>query len=100
MSERDVVAGQKLFIEKLGGAAYLINQSRGKTHSYTTPGIADMLVCVGEHLFFNEVKDGANTQEPEQLEFERRVTKSGGLYVVTRSVDDLMGVCKELGIWR
>ena len=100
MSEHDVVAGQKLFIEKVGGRAYLINQSRGKTHSFTTPGIADMLVFVDGHCFWNEVKDGANKPEPAQLAFCDQVTQTGGLYVVTRSVDDLMDVCKDLGIWR
>jgi len=100
VSERDVVAGQKLFVEKCGGKAYLLNQSRGKTHSFTTPGVADMLVFVGGHCFWNEVKDGDNKPEPEQLAFGAQVTKTGGLYVVTRSVDDLMDVCEELGIWR
>ena len=100
MAESDIVAAMKARTEELCGTAYLVNQTRSKTHSYTSPGFSDMVLIVGEHIIFNEVKEPGGRQSPDQYEFERRINRAGGIYVVTHSVEELMGVGADLGIWR
>jgi hypothetical protein len=100
MAEKDVVAAQKRFIEGLGGACYLVNQSRGKTRSYTDPGFSDTVLFVGGRIIFNETKEDYNTPSEDQLAFQYHVVRNGGLYVVSHSADELEGIGRTLGLWR
>jgi len=98
--ETELVADQADTLERLGIKPYLINQTRGKTRSYTTPGVSDMLFCAHGRIIFNETKLDYNTPSADQLEFQEQVLKGGGLYVVTHSVDELLSAGEMLGIWR
>ena len=37
-----------------------------------------------------EVKDKTGKQSPEQIEFQRMIEKNNGLYILARSVDDVI----------
>ena len=100
MSESDLVHDQAEVLGKLGIKPYLINQTRSKTHSFTTPGVSDMLFCAGGRIIFNETKLDYNTPSDDQLEFQEQVRKGQGLYVVTYSVDELLAAGEMLDLWR
>jgi len=100
VKESDLVAAQADTLERLGIKPYLVNQTRGKTRSFTTPGFSDMVFCAGGRIVFNETKLDYNGPSAQQLEFQEQVLKGGGLYVVTHSVDELLLSGELLGLWR
>ena len=98
--EPELVADQADLLERLGIKPYLINQTRSKTRSFTTPGVADMLFCAHGRIIFNECKLDYNEPSPDQLEFQAQVLKGRGLYVVTHSTDELLAAGEFLDLWR
>ena len=100
MRESDLVAAQVEVLERLGIKPYLVNQTRDRTRSYTTPGFSDMMFCSGGHVVFNETKLDYNKPSAAQLEFKQHVTKGGGIYIVTHSVDELLDAGDILGLWK
>ncbi len=100
MTEADLVHAQADLLEKLGITPYLVNQTRSKTKSFTTPGFADMVFFAPNRIVFNETKLDYNEPSEAQLDFQRNVLKGGGIYVVTHSVDELLFVGGTLGIWK
>ena len=100
MKEADLVREQADLLERLGIKPYLINQTRSKTRSFTTPGVADMLFCAHGRIIFNEIKLDYNEPSAAQLEFQEQVLKGGGLYVVSHSTDELLSAGEFLDLWR
>ena len=100
MTEADLVHAQAEMLERLGITPYLVNQTRSKTKSFTTPGFADMVFFAPGRIVFNETKLDYNEPSEAQLGFQRNVLKGGGIYVVTHSTEELLFVGGTLGIWK
>lgn len=62
----------------------------GSIVAYGVPGGADLsgIIAGGRRLEI-EVKTPGVKQSPQQINFERMITKFGGLYLVARSVEDV-----------
>jgi hypothetical protein len=65
--------------------------------SFGLKGSADIIGIIKPHGRFLaiEVKTGAAKQTAEQLAFEKMVIKFGGVYIVARSVDDVLKAISE-----
>jgi hypothetical protein len=100
VSESDLVHEQAECLEALGIKPYLVNQTRGKTRSFTTPGFSDMMFTCGGRVIFNETKLDYNEPSADQLEFQTQVHKGGGIYIVTHSLDELLHAGRILRLWR
>ena len=71
-------------------------KGRKRFTRFGTPGQADIVGCYrGRYVSF-EVKRDKGRQNPNQVEFERRVNSAGGFYRVVRSVGDVIAAIKEL----
>jgi len=67
-----------------------------------TAGVAD-LVFINDFNFpmvFCELKVGKGKQSPEQIEFQQKVEKRGHKYVLIRTQDEFMGLCKQIKLWQ
>lgn len=53
-----------------------------------SPGGADLLGCYGARILAVETKTVHGTQSPEQIDFERHITRRGGVYALARSEHD------------
>ena len=57
---------------------------------YGKRGSSDIIgICANGRFLAIEAKVGKGRQSPEQMEFERLVRASGGLYVLAYSIDDV-----------
>lgn len=67
-------------IYKRDTGAYIPSQSKG------SPDI----ICVVDGKFIGiEVKGPSGRQSPDQIEFQERLERAGGRYIVARSIDDV-----------
>jgi len=53
-------------------------------------GIADIIACKNGKTIFLEVKTPRGKQSPDQQEFQRQIESVGGVYIIVRSLDDLI----------
>lgn len=58
-------------------------------------GASDNIIIAHEKVAFVEFKIGSNTQQPNQKDFESRVTKLGHAYVVIRTIEDFKEFVKK-----
>jgi len=62
-------------------------------------GIADILGCLpGGRFLAIECKAGKGHLSPAQIEFQHDIIEMGGLHIVARSVDDLIGRLYEVSM--
>lgn len=64
-------------------------RSQGK---WAQPGLADILLLKDGTLYGIEVKTPKGKQSADQMLFEKRIQSHGGIYVVARSVDDVIAL--------
>ncbi len=57
---------------------------------YGTPGQPDIVGCINGRYVGIEVKAHGKYQSPEQKAFQASLQEAGGLYILARSVDDVM----------
>jgi hypothetical protein len=58
---------------------------------YGLNGSPDIIGMTPSGIFLGvECKVGRDTQRPEQINFERAVIKRGGIYVLARSLEDVL----------
>jgi hypothetical protein len=57
---------------------------------YSKTGVPDILVVFKGQLFGIEVKREKTYQSDNQKEFEKDFIKAGGVYLVARSIDDVI----------
>ncbi len=62
----------------------------GRLIRYGLIGSPDILACFRGQFIGIEVKSAAGKQREAQINFQRAFEKAGGLYVVARSVDDVL----------
>ena len=61
---------------------------------FGTPGASDIVCVVKGFYIAIEVKDHKGKQDPDQLEFQKALEKSGGYYILARSLEDVMNFFK------
>lgn len=72
-------------------------QSQGQYHptrgrwikSKVRRGIGDIIACVNGQFVMIEIKYGKDRQSPYQKEVEKDVKKSGGHYLIVKTISDL-----------
>ena len=57
---------------------------------YGLKGSSDILGLIAGRFVAVECKAGRDRQRKEQMAFERAVTNAGGVYILARSVDDVV----------
>lgn len=62
------------------------------------PGGADLIGCYGPRFLAVECKTIRGSQSTDQLNFERWVTRRGGIYAVVRSADEAHELLQRLRI--
>jgi hypothetical protein len=97
VAERDVLweilvylgARPEVFVYRVN-VCPVINPRTGKVQGISVPkGHPDILACAGGRYIAIECKSQDGRQRPEQKSFQRAVERSGGLYVLARSVEDV-----------
>lgn len=58
-------------------------------------GVSDLVVLLQNRSLYVEVKDGNNTQQPNQKDFEKQVTDLGFKYYLVRSLDDFKKIIEK-----
>ena len=67
------------------------NTGRRGNVSYGFPGSADILGLLPNGLFLSiEVKTETGIQSDKQKEFEKNIAKNNGIYILARSLDDVI----------
>jgi hypothetical protein len=59
-------------------------------------GVADINGCYNGLYIAIEVKAPKGTQNPSQIAFEGLIKQNGGIYIVARSVDDVIAALSEI----
>lgn len=55
-----------------------------------TPGAPDIICVVRGQFIGIEVKDAKGKQNENQVDFQKRLEAAGGVYIVARSLDDVI----------
>jgi len=53
-------------------------------------GCPDITICIAGLALFVEVKNEKGKLSPEQKEAQKQIQRSGGIYIVARSIDDVI----------
>lgn len=56
------------------------------------PGAPDIIAVIGGKYVGIEVKDGDEQQSEKQVEFQRKLEKAGGFYILARKLEDVIEV--------
>jgi hypothetical protein len=63
------------------------------------PGTADIICCIDGKFVAIEVKTTIGRQRPEQKNYEAAVGNRNGIYILARSVEDVVNALTNLGLW-
>ena len=91
LSESEIQAQIVQYLTAKG--LYFWRNNVGRKHNlyFGKKGSGDLLGLTRQGIFFSvECKDYKNKQSPEQLEFQRMIEKNNGLYILARSLDDVV----------
>ena len=77
--------------------AFTQSKSRKRQNKYRPNGVPDILGCVGGQFIGIEVKTKTGKMLDSQKRFRQRFVESGGIYILARSVDDVLEICKIKG---
>lgn len=61
---------------------------------FGTPGASDIVCVVKGFYIAIEVKDHKGKQDPDQVEFQKALERSGGYYILARSLEDVINFFK------
>lgn len=85
------IEGVKAFRLNVGFARSV----KGHGVRFGVPGMADILVLVGDRYLWLEVKTPSGRQSKQQEAFQQAVESIGGLYRVVKSVDEALAAVEE-----
>lgn len=72
------------------GAGYFRNKGGGERFvRFGEKGMADIFCVVGGQVYGLEIKRSNGKQSAEQVEWQERFEKAGGVYILARSIDDV-----------
>jgi len=84
ISETDIRKQITDYLRLLGWFVYYNLQGLG-----CYPGLTDLVAIKNGFVVFIEVKKPIGSQSQKQKDFQADIERSGGCYVVARSIDDL-----------
>jgi hypothetical protein len=95
VSETDIVHHCLSYLRVRGVFCYRNNTGAARAGnrfvSFGFPGSPDIIGILGDGRFLGvECKSATGRQSEAQKEFERKATERGAVYIVARSVDDLI----------
>lgn len=64
------------------------------------PGTADLIACISGRFVGIEVKTTIGRQSEQQKSFERALTARNGIYILARSVEDVVIALRHHGLWQ
>ena len=98
--EEKVSRAVQNLIAVVGGMVWNTEQGYRKERggSRCTPGLPDMLVFVGGHFTFVELKAGRNKPNPAQLRFRDECWRAGISWQLWYSVFDCKSWLTEIGV--
>lgn len=102
MSESAIQAKIMDALKASGTAFWRINNTGklpgGRWASRSSVGVSD-LIAIGPGGVFTgiEVKDADGEQNDAQIKFQEAVERAGGVYIVARSVDDVLALLRSWG---
>ena len=102
MSENVIQAEILLAIGRIPGLLCWRNNTgalpdkAGRVIRYGLVGSPDILVCYRGRFVGIEVKTATGKQREAQVNFQRALERSGGLYVVARSVSDAVSAIEAI----
>ena len=67
-----------------------------KPTRFHVPGTSDIICCIKGRFIGIEVKQLKGRQTPNQRSFEERVIKEKGVYILARSVEDVIEGLKDI----
>jgi len=101
MKHSDLVNQILLYLSPLGVAwsnATGAVKTEDRFLRYGLKGSSDILACIGGRFVGVEVKVGRDRQSDAQCRFEAAITRAGGVYILARSVDDVVARLKAEGL--
>lgn len=75
-----------------------LKDATGRLVRYGLKGSADILACIKGRMVAIEVKVGRDQQRTEQQNFAAAIRRAGGVYILARSVDDVVNTLKLEGL--
>lgn len=76
-----------------GGKIVAVRKSKEEDN---TNGMPDIIAIIGGRFIGIEVKTETGTQSKDQIEWQRRCGKAGGIYIVARSWEDVVRAFKAI----
>jgi penicillin-binding protein-related factor A (putative recombinase) len=76
---------------RVNGGKFQISGTKRWFRATDKNGVADLLVCYRGHFIAVETKSARGTQSEDQKQFHAYVERSGGRYVLARSLEDMVG---------
>ncbi len=60
-----------------------------KMPAYSMKGVSDIIAVHNSVPYFIEAKSQIGKQSKDQKEFQKKIEKSGGVYILAHSIDDI-----------
>lgn len=97
MTESQIQKQIMAYLKAAGIYHWRNNTGRRGGVSYGLAGSPDIMGMTKSGRFLGiEVKDATGTQKPAQIEFQQNCEATGGLYILARSLDDVIACRAEL----
>jgi len=97
-AQKSIIAwltAKKMFFYRQNTAA--LPTEAGGFYRFGTPGAPDIvLICAGIYVGI-ECKSSSGRQSPAQKDFQERLEKVGGVYILARSIDEVQKRLKDEG---
>lgn len=84
----EYLTSKGMFVYKNYDQAKVRDGSYSKDHSFQVSGQSDLMVLVDGTTFHLEVKRPKQAQSPNQILFQSKIEKHGGIYLVAYSSKD------------
>lgn len=76
----------------------VLRDANNRPVRYGLPGSSDVLACIKGRFVGIEAKVGRDKQRQNQCAFAAAVRQAGGVYILARSVDDVVNTLKLEGL--
>jgi len=102
MTHGDLVRSILLAVSPLGMAwgnnTGVLRDKTDRPVRFGLPGSSDIIAIIKGRFVGIEAKVGADRQRKNQCNFATAVRKAGGIYILARSVDDVLNTLKLEGL--
>lgn len=102
MTHNDLVRNILITVSPLGmawqNATGALKDATGRLIRYGLPGSSDIIAIIAGRFVGIEAKVGRDQQRPNQAAFATAVQRAGGIYILARSVDDVINALTLEGL--